>query len=512
MDIQLLKIYKGQYVYCLLISLVLFKNAFSSAREHLDLNVVQYIDKSWDVLVREDWLQSSFDPKLSTNESIVYLPQSENIEKIKSKNIKISSKVQFEHLPKDPTSIKRHGLLYLPYPYVVPGGRFNEMYAWDSFFIELGLLENRRFHLAKYMVDNLIYEVINYGMILNANRTYYLGRTQPPLLTEMVLAYYEKDPNNIWLKSTLPAVEKLYQFWTSPPHAIPNIGLSRYYSSGEGQTPEESPLYYKKVLNYFNTHPVTDYDKALFYDNKKNQLTNYFYIADRTIRESGFDITAKYGPFGAAILDYAPVDLNVLLYQMECDIQRIYELLGNNKEANKWQRRAKNRANHINFYLWDEATGYYLDYNFKKKERKYYPFATTFYPIWAGVASKEQAAAVVKHLPDLLMKGGIVTSTNYSGLQWDAPFGWAPMQYFAVFGLDRYGYNQFAREVATKFIHTINRGFQKDHAIFEKYDVNIISTQTDNKIKYSYTSNEIGFGWTNGVYLILSKYLEESET
>ncbi|KTD73268.1 alpha,alpha-trehalase [Legionella tucsonensis] len=493
----------------LIISVIFFQSSFSCNIDPVNLQVTQYIDKSWNRLTRDNWIQSSVDPKLLTDEFIVYLPESELIEKIKENNIKLVNKVNFEYLPKNYAHIKKHGLLYLPHPYVVPGGRFNEMYAWDSFFIELGLLESNRLNLAKNMVDNLIYEVVNYGIVLNANRTYYLGRTQPPVLTEMILAYYNKDPDKLWLKSTLPAIEKLYHHWTSPPRAIPHIGLSRYYSGGAGQTPEESPIYYAKVINYFRTHYISDYDKALFYDPQNNKLTPLFYVADRTIRESGFDITAKYGPFGAGILDFAPVDLNVLLYQMERDTQKIYKILGKDNEAIKWQARAEMRAKYINQYLWDESTGYYLDYDFKKKKRKYYPFATTFYPLWAGIASKEQAAAVVKHIPDLLMKGGIVTSINNSGLQWDAPFGWAPLQYFAVLGLERYGYKRFAIEVAAKFINTVNRGFQRNHAIFEKYDVSTISTRTDNKIKYSYATNEIGFGWTNGVYLIFIKFLEQ---
>ncbi|KTD66888.1 alpha,alpha-trehalase [Legionella steelei] len=501
---------KGQYLYrSILILILILQKALASEIDNVNLQVTRYIDKSWSLLTRDNWVQSSEDPKLLTDELIVYLPKDENIKAVRQKNIKCSQ-IKFKYLPRDYTQIKKHGLLFLPYPYIVPGGRFNEMYAWDSFFIELGLLNNNRFTLAKGMVDNLIYEVLNYGTILNANRTYYLGRTQPPVLTEMILAYYQKDPNKLWLKSTLPAIKKLYHFWTSPPHAIPNIGLSRYYSDGEGPTPEESPLYYEKVLNYFKTHSITDYDKKLFYDNQHNKLTRFFYIADRTIRESGFDITAKYGPFGIGILDYAPVDLNVLLYKMERDTQKIYEILGDSKEAMLWKDRANIRVNNINRYLWDESTGYYLDYDFKKKKRKFYPFVTTFYPLWAGIASKEQAAAVVRHLPDLLKKGGIVTSLNNSGLQWDAPFGWAPMQYFAVLGLEKYGYKKFAIEIAGKFINTVNSGFQKNHAIFEKYDVNTLSTRTDNKIKYSYATNEIGFGWTNGVYLVFSKFLEQS--
>lgn len=486
------------------IILIFFQSAFAG---EADLQVLAYIEKSWDLLIRDNWMQASVDPKLAGNGLIIYVSHQENLQKVKAKNKHLSPKIKFAYLPKDSTQIKEHGLLYLPYPYIVPGGRFNEMYAWDSYFIELGLIENNRITLAKYMVDNLIYEIKNYGTILNANRTYYLGRTQPPLLTEMILAYYKKDPNKFWLKSTLPAIENLYHYWVSPPHLIPRIGLSRYYSEGKGPTPEESISYYEKVRHYFRSHTISDYDKSQFYHSESDQLTDLFYIADRTIRESGFDITAKYGPFGAGILDYAPVDLNVLIYQMERDVQSIHDILGNSLEAKQWGARAQRRIENINKYLWDESTGYYLDYDFKKQKRKYYPFATTFYPLWAGIASEKQAKAVVGHVSDLLRKGGIVTSLNHSGLQWDAPFGWAPMQYFAVIGLERYGYKKLAMEVAKRFITTVNSGFQKNNVLFEKYDVDTLSTRTDNKIKYSYSSNEIGFGWTNGVYLIFNKLL-----
>lgn len=489
------------------------QHVLANDSDSLNSQVVHYIEDSWDLLTRshKNWLQSGIDPKLPIQKLIIYLPEKENIELIKSEIASNKSAlIEFKHLPKNYAQIKEHGLLYLPHPYVVPGGRFNEMYGWDSFFIELGLLETNRLTLAKNMVDNVLYEIMNYGMILNANRTYYLGRTQPPFLTQMILAYYEKKPDNAWLQSTLPAINKLYNHWTSPPHSIPDLGLSRYYAGGQGITPEESPTYYEKVVRYFKTHSITDYDKSLFFDEHKNQLTDLFYIADRTVRESGFDITAKYGPFGAGILDYAPVDLNVLLYKMEQDTQKILNILGQFKAANEWGQRAKHRAITINRYLWDQRAGYYYDYNFKTKERKIYPFATTFYPLWAGIASREQAAAVMSHVSDLLVKGGVVTSINHSGLQWDAPFGWAPMQYFAVLGLQKYGYSRLAVEIAQLFINTVNTGYERHHAIFEKYDVKTLSTRTDNKIKYSYTSNEIGFGWTNGVYMAFLKLLNQS--
>lgn len=475
------------------------------------LPVLNYIENSWNLLLRDNnhWYESRIDTKLDTQDFIIYLPKTEKIKEIRSKFK--SKQIKFKYLPANFDHIKEHGLLYLPYPYIVPGGRFNEMYGWDSFFIELGLLEQNQFELAKNLVENLLYEIKNYGMILNANRTYYLNRSQPPLLTEMILAYYEKFPDKAWLKSTMPAIEKLHSYWMSPEHNIPNIGLARYYAGGKGPTPEESPLYYKKVLDYYRTKPINDYQKSLFYNQIKNKFTALFFTADRTMRESGFDISAKHGPFGVGILDYAPVDLNVLIYQMERDAQTISEILGNRQEALKWKKIAKIRADRINLYLWDKISGYYFDYNFKTKKHKKYPFASTFYPLWAGIATQKQADAVVKHFPKFLKKGGLVTSFNNSGLQWDAPFGWAPMQYFAVLGLDKYGYKNLATDLAHKFISTINQGFEKHRQIFEKYDVETISTRTDNKIKFSYDSNEVGFGWTNGVYLVFIKYLKTFE-
>ncbi|MDI9818981.1 trehalase family glycosidase [Tatlockia sp. PL877] len=481
----------------------------------LNSQVSHYIESSWDKLTRNDknWYESNIDTKLPGAKFIVYLPAGEDISRVRADAATNLSPqklqaLEFRYLPRDISKIDEHGLLYLPHPYVVPGGRFNEMYGWDSYFIELGLLQNNRLALARNMVDNIIYEINNYGMVLNANRTYYLERSHPPLLTAMIMAYYQKSTDKHWLKATLPAIDKLYKHWTTPPHLIPEIGLSRYHAGGKGATPEESPDYYAKALDYFKTQVITDYDKSLYYDEQANQLTELFYIADRSVRESGLDITAKYGPFSAAILDYAPVDLNVFLCRMEQDASEIHTILGNPKAAAIWAKRAKKRADLINRYLWDEQSGYYYDYNFKTHRLKPYVYATTFYPLWAGVASRKQAAAVANHLPELLMKGGLVTSTNHPGLQWDAPFGWAPMQYFAVSGLNNYGYKKEAIEIAQRFINTVNKGYQQSNTIFEKYDVEKQSALTTDKIKFSYSTNEMGFGWTNGVYLTFIDFIQ----
>ena len=470
--------------------------------------VLNYIEKNWSVLTRThaQLLLAAVDPKINPppKEWIVYVPASESMTQI-SKELKKEmpaedfQKIRLQKLPKDITHITP-GLLYLPFPYVVPGGMFNEMYGWDSYFIILGLLEDHRLILAKNIVDNFLYEIKYYGKILNSNRTFHLQRSQPPLLTEMILAVYDQTHDRAWLKSTLPGIEKLYLFWTSPPHSIPGLGLSRYYAEGEGPVVEEDKTFYDGAKDYYRHHPVSDYDVRLYYHEDTNQLTPLFYTNDRTVRESGFDLTGQYGAFSATITDYAPVTLNALLYEMEKNTQKIYTILGDQSRAQRWRQRAERRANLINRYLWDNNTGYYFDYNFKTKETRPYVDASTFYPLWAGVASSAQAKRVVENLPSLETNCGIVTSAYVTHMQWDAPYGWAPLQYFAVVGLANYGYTQDATRIANKWMHLIDQDFYKYGAIREKYDMRSCSSELP-KIHYGYSSNEIGFGWTNGVYL-----------
>ncbi len=482
--------------------------------------VYEYIQNNWTTLTRSNaqLLQAAIDPKVNPTPKkwIVYIPAQASLEKISNELEKQMpaadfKKIALRHLPADIHNIPP-GLLYLPYPYVVPGGMFNEQYGWDSYFIILGLLESQQVALAKNMVDNFIYEITYYGKILNSNRTFHLERSQPPLLTEMILAVYAKTQDKIWLKSTLPSVEKLYTFWTRPPHIIPEIGLSRYYAEGQGPTYEAmipdkatGKVYYDEVKGYYRQYPVSDYDVNLYYDKNKDELTPLFYANDRSLRESGFDITGQYGAFGATITDYAPVTLNSLLYKMESETQQIYALLGDIKQAQLWQNKAKKRAEFINHYLWDNTTGYYFDYNFKTKQTRPYIDASTFYPLWAGIASSDQAKRIVENLPALETDCGIVTSRYVTHMQWDAPYGWAPLQYFAVIGLANYGNDEAARRIARKWLNLIDRDFARHGKIVEKYDVYRCSSELT--IRYGYSSNEAGFGWTNGVYLFFRDFL-----
>jgi alpha,alpha-trehalase len=411
------------------------------------------------------------------------------------------------------------GLLYLPKPYVVPGDRFNEMYGWDSYFIQLGLLRDRRDALARDMADNFLHEIRNYGKILNANRTYYLTRSQPPFLTEMALAVYERTHDRKWLAASVPSIEAYYHYWTSEPHKTLQTGLSRYFDLGEGPAPEviaaerdaQGRTHYDLVKQYFRTHQVTEYDIGQYYDSKGDQLTAMFYKGDRSMRESGFDPSNRFGPFSVDIIHYNPVFLNSLLYVMESQTADIQRILNRGEDEALWRKRAADRAALINRLMWDEQDGLYYDYEFVHQRRHKYPFLTTFYPLWAGIATGAQSARVVHALPIFERPGGLQTSANQSGNQWDAPFGWAPLELLAVEGLRRYGYNQDADRISTEFLSMVLEQYSKSGRIVEKYDVVRRNADLNGEIRFGYLSNEAGFGWTNAAVTALLDQLPREQ-
>ncbi len=481
-------------------------------------DILAYIKQTWTVLTRsnKDLPKAAVDPKFHPDADgrwPVFVPRTENASEIEAglqKEIPADAlkTIAIKQLPEDTSSMQEQGLLYLPKPYVVPGGRFNEMYGWDSYFIQLGLLRDNELELAKDMVANFLYEIKSYGKILNANRTYYLGRSQPPFLTEMVLGVHKKTPSRETLESDLPVIESYYKFWTTAPHLTEDTGLSRYWDFGEGPAPEvlaseknaQGLTHYELVKQYFRTHKITDYEVDQYYDRKTDQLTPLFYKGDRSMRESGFDPSNRFGAFNIDIIHYDPVCLNSLLYLMEMETAEILKTLGKNAEAAAYEKYAQERAERMNRLMWDDKDGLYYDYDFQIQRVRHYPFLTTFFPLWAGFASKEQAARVEKNLPLFEKIGGLQTSTTVSGNQWDAPFGWAPLQMIAVDGLRRYGYNEDAERISLKFLSLVRREFLHQGYIVEKYDVVNGGSNVAAKIHFGYSGNQAGFGWTNAVF------------
>jgi alpha,alpha-trehalase len=203
--------------------------------------------------------------------------------------------------------------------------------------------------------------------------------------------------------------------------------------------------------------------------------------------------------------------LNSLLYLMETETAEIMRTLGRVREANVWIARSEKRRRSINRLMWDERDGLYYDYNFVEKRVRRYPFLTAFYPLWAGIADHKQAARVVANLNRFERAGGLQTSTNASGSQWDAPFGWGNLQLIAVKGLRRYGYAKEANRIAANFLSMILKDFLEHNTIVEKYDVVRRSSQLGAGIKFGYSANQIGFGWTNAAFTEMYSELPEQE-
>jgi alpha,alpha-trehalase len=239
-----------------------------------------------------------------------------------------------------------------------------------------------------------------------------------------------------------------------------------------------------------------------------HRLSAAYYRSDRAMRESGFDTSFRFGPFSGSTDQYAPVCLNSLLFKYEKDMAHFAALLGRNHEAKTWEHRAAARQAAIDRYLWDADQGLYLDYNFTTGKRSSYHYIATFYPLWAGVASPRQAAAVHDHLALFERLGGLATSDYASGVQWDLPFGWAPTNWLSVAGLDRYGYHEDAARIARDLSKAIFDNFLHDGTIREKY--NVADGSANVKVAAGYTSNVVGFGWTNAVYLKLQDILAET--
>ena len=512
-------------------------------------DILQYISDDWTNLRRSLTDCGTYEDTKIEGEPALYLPADakepagleQSLKPCDVRVLRLPAKISEQQAGR----ILPHGLLYLPNPYVVPGGQFNEMYGWDSYFIIRGLLRDHRRDIAKGIVENFFYETQHYGGVLNANRTYYLGRSQPPFLSSMILAVYDADKavgqdDSAWLQRAYGFAVEDYDQWMRAPHLAGNTGLSRYFDEGDGPIPEimgDPSNYYRGAAHYFLIHEGEDSRELIRVDAKhpadsllgpkyevllcdpgatqtqgqledkdceapdRVALSADFYKGDRSMRESGFDVTFRFGPYGAETHHFAPVGLNCLLYKTEKDLEQMSLILGHKDDARRWAQKAAERRERIVKYFWDKQAGLFFDYDFTRQKRSSYEYATTFYPLWVGLASKDEAHAVDANLHLFEQPGGIAMSRYDSQAQWDYPYGWAPIHLLAVEGLRRYGYDADANRISEKFLSMVLQNFRKDHTIREKYDV--VSRSSATHIEAGYAQNVTGFGWTNAVFLAL---------
>lgn len=399
-------------------------------------------------------------------------------------------------------------LIPLPNPYIVPGGRFREIYYWDSYFTMLGLQEDGETETIRNMVDNFAWLIENYGFIPNGNRTYYLSRSQPPFFAKMVELLAETEGEEVYTEY-LPVLQKEYDFWMRGSENA-ELGsykrvvilpdgeiLNRYWDDKNTPRPES----YRE--------DVETAEKAI--SKNPDRTREEVYRDLRAAAESGWDFSSRWlsingnGDFNLYSIhttQIIPVDLNSLLYNLERTLARAYELDAVPEKARTFRRKAENRKAAIQKYLWEEETGFYFDYNFKNDKTTGIYSLAGVYPLFLEIAEKEQARKVAEALEQVFLRpGGLVSTPHHTGQQWDAPNGWAPLQYMGIEGLRNYGKDQLATEIKQRWLNLNQNVYQKTYKLLEKYNVEDLSKESGGG---EYPTQD-GFGWTNGVYQKLSK-------
>lgn len=415
-------------------------------------------------------------------------------------------------LAREPDESICSSLIPLKHPYIVPGGRFREIYYWDSYFTSLGLVLSGQIDMVKSMVKNFIDIQKQVGLIPNGNRSYYHTRTQPPVLTLLLELILQHDPR-VTSESSDPffiecvnAIEKEYQLWMDgenllcdsiPSHRrvvkLDGFHLNRYWDDAASPRAES----YNEDIALANHLP--ELERASFY---------------RSIRaacESGWDFSSRWLKDGKTLAsihttDIIPIDLNALLYKSERDLAEYFAKLNQFNKAQEYTQRASNRAKAIQHYLWDPQASWYLDYDFVAKQAKSTRSLAGLVPLFTGLCSSEQAETLHKGLiKDFLKEGGLVTTLDYSGQQWDAPNGWAPLNYIACKGLLDYGFNASAKNIIQSWLHVVETNFDASANMMEKYDVVHLNARASGG---EYDVQE-GFGWTNGVTIAFHELLSQ---
>lgn len=398
--------------------------------------------------------------------------------------------------PHDERAIEHGSLIGTPQPYITPGGRFRELYYWDSYFTAEGLATSDRFEDVENIVDNFVWAVEKFGYVPNATREYQATRTQPPLFAETV-KILERERGIEAVEPYLDALDAEYEFWMAGRDELDGDGTARQRVVDLGDA----------VLNRYWDEVAgprwESYDEDIALAEQVPDRDRETLHRDiRAAAESGWDFSSRWCRDDSLetirTTDLIPVDLNALLYGIESDLSRWHHEIGDSTASEDYATAAQRRAEAIDRYCWDADEEFYFDYSFVDREpTKEWTLAATV-PLYASLASDEQAAAVADHLRSkFLHPGGLVTTLTESDEQWDAPNGWAPLHWFAVLGLERYGHDELAREIATRWVDHARFVYERTGRMVEKYDVTE-GGRTGGGGEYELQD---GFGWTNGVTL-----------
>jgi len=420
------------------------------------------------------------------------------------------------HVLKKPADKRISGtLIPLKYPYIIPGGRFREIYYWDSYFTMLGLQADNEIEIIQNMVDNFSYLIDSIGFIPNGNRTYYSGRSQPPFYAMMIQVLAESKGDTIY-KTYLPFLEKEYSFWMSGSSKLTNENntfrrvvlfpdgeiLNRYWDDKNTPRPES----YREDME-------TAAEAVAHQPNLKKEDV---YRNLRAAAESGWDFSSRWlspdkeNNFRLSTIhtiDIIPVDLNSLIYNLELTLAKAYGIASNDVKSGTFLEKAETRKSAILKYCWNKESGFFIDYNFKLTRQKEILSLAGMYPLFFKIADKKHAVSTANIIQDAFLKaGGVVTTLNYTNQQWDWPNGWAPLQWMTIQGLNNYGHTELADEITRRWLHLNRNVYNRTYKMLEKYNVVDLFVESGGG-EYP---NQDGFGWTNGVYQKLSEKTEDN--
>lgn len=399
--------------------------------------------------------------------------------------------------------INRGSLIALPYPYIVPGGRFTEQFYWDSYFIMLGLAADGRWAMIEGMMKNYAYMIRRFGMIPTANRTYFLSRSQPPFFVHMVKLLASHQGHKRVYAEYLPYMLMEYRFWMKGKKILKgdsdNLAYLRVVRMPDGA-----------VLNRYFDNKSTPRPESIREDEHTAKLSgndykNKLFVHLRAGAESGWDFSSRWFGNGRSIesiatADMVAVDLNSLLYTLERTLAETYAAFLQPLLAKRFSMAAEKRAQTISRYCWNANEQFFCDYDSRRGKVSDAVSLAGVFPLYAKIATAEQAAFVAKRIEkDFLKPGGLVTTLNITGQQWDSPNGWAPLQWVAIQGLREYGYFDLANRVRDNWLHANELVFHNERKMIEKYDV-LVPGNLGGGGEYSLQD---GFGWTNGVYAVL---------
>ena len=414
-----------------------------------------------------------------------------------------SEKTILQHLDALWTVLKRTpddkggSLIPLPHAYIVPGGRFREVYYWDSYFTMLGLQISKKIDLIENMVENFAYLIQKIGFIPNGNRTYYLGRSQPPFFSLMVKLLSEDKGEDILLKYA-NAIEKEYQFWMDGETklSIANDAYRRIVRLKDGSV-------LNRYWDDYETPRPEAYSEDVHIAKQSNRLPATVYRNIRAAAESGWDFSSRWfkEPDKMQTIqttELIPVDLNCLMLHLEKTLLEIFQLKNDQQKINAFHQKIEQRIKAIQTYCWNESAGFYFDYHFTENKQTLHYNLAAMYPLFFSVATQEQSKKVAAGIQEkFLNDGGVITTPLQTGQQWDAPNGWAPLQWMTYKGLKNYGHITLANELKNNWINTNEKVYAETGKMMEKY--NVMDTTT--KAGGGEYPNQDGFGWTNGVYL-----------